>query len=228
MNILVLDTSVPRAVLAVSAGEDTFHEGATDPSVRHGRNLVPALRDLLAEAGLAPKQLGLIAVGLGPGSYTGLRIGVTAAKTLAFALNVPLVGVDSLEAISRNAPADALRVSVVADAQRGDLYVADFARETTSQPLVRVSPTRIEPGSQWLATLSAETWLLGPGLVRLAQPLPEGLQVTSLEANQLVGRHMIAIARELWMSGQALDPWLVEPLYLRRSAAEEQWERSRP
>ncbi len=71
---------------------------------------------MLADAGLALRDIELIGVGLGPGSYTGLRVGVTAAKTLAYVTGALLVGFDSLEAVARNAPDQASRVSVVADA----------------------------------------------------------------------------------------------------------------
>ena len=191
MNILVLDTSTPRAVLAVSGDESALHFAATDPGVRHGRNLIPAIRDLLGEAGLSPRDLGLIAVGLGPGSYTGLRIGVTAAKTLAYTLKLPLVGFDSLEPIARNAPGVGnSRKSVVADAQRGDLYTADFARESGYGPLVRTSPTSIESASRWRGRLVDDTFVIGPGLERLSQPLPDRLRAAGPGSSSPEGQHL--------------------------------------
>lgn len=213
-------------MLALSAADGVLRSSVTDPSVRHGRNLVPAIRDLLAEGGLSPRDLGVIGVGLGPGSYTGLRIGVTAAKTLAYALGIPLLGFDSLEAIARCAPADTAHVSVIADAQRGDLYTADFAREKPGEPLVRTAATSVEPASQWRSRLTGDTLVLGPGLSRLAQPLHEGLNTTSPGASQPDPRAMLDLVRELWNGGQVADPWFLEPFYLRRSAAEEQWDRS--
>jgi tRNA threonylcarbamoyladenosine biosynthesis protein TsaB len=227
LNILALDTSTPLGVLAVATADGGVHTATSDPAQRHGRNLIPGLHALLREAGLAPAGLELIAVGLGPGSYTGLRIGVTAAKTLAYALGTPLVGIDSLEAIARNAPAEALRVSVIADAQRGDLYTADFARERPAGPLARTAPTQIEARGAWSARLVEGTLVLGPGLERLPSPLPP--LACSLDPaddrNRADGRRLLDLAREQALEGRFLDPWFLEPHYLRRSAAEEQWER---
>ncbi len=121
-------------------------EAESDPARRHGRGLIPAIAALLALEGLAVADLDAVAVGLGPGSYTGLRIGLTAAKTLAYAAGKPLVPLDSLEAIARNAPDDARQVVVAVDAQRGDAYLAEFGlRDFPRSPL---STGSARPGSR--------------------------------------------------------------------------------
>jgi tRNA threonylcarbamoyladenosine biosynthesis protein TsaB len=223
-NILALDTSTPHAAVAVVTAAGAVQVATPDPGQRHGRNLVPTVRDLLRAAGLAPGDLDLIAVGLGPGSYTGLRIGLTAAKTLAYAAGKPLVGLDSLEAIARNAPEEARRVAVIADAQRGDVYAADFARAEPGGPLVRTVPTRIEPLARWLNRLAEGTVVLGPGVDRLRTPLPSSARRVEPSADWPDVRRLIDLAREAWQAGRRDDPWFLEPLYLRRSAAEDQWE----
>jgi tRNA threonylcarbamoyladenosine biosynthesis protein TsaB len=223
VNVLALDTSTPRAAVAIATADGDVLVAAADPSRRHGRDLVPSIRALLAEAALSPGALDLIAVGLGPGSYTGLRVGLTAAKALAYALGRPLIGLDSLEAIARNAPDVAAKVAVVADAQRGDLYAADFARPAPGAPPVRVSPTRIEPIASWTARLDPATLVLGPGVSRLP-PLPS-LTIAAADdpAHWPDGRRLVAMAREAHRDGRRDDPYFLEPLYLRRSAAEDQW-----
>jgi tRNA threonylcarbamoyladenosine biosynthesis protein TsaB len=228
VNVLALDTSTPRAAVAVATAGGAVLVAASDPSRRHGRDLVPAIRALLAEAGLPPSALDAIAVGLGPGSYTGLRVGLTAAKVLAYAFDRPLIGLDSLEAIARNAPGDATRVAVVADAQRGDLYAADFARPAPGAPLERVAPTRIEPIASWTARLVAPTLVLGPGAARLPSLPAVAVAAEDDAAHWPDGRVLVAMAREAHRDGRRDDPYFLEPLYLRRSAAEDQWDRKAP
>lgn len=197
---------------------------STEGGRRHGRDLVPAIADLLRTAGLALREIELLAVGLGPGSYTGLRVGLTVAKTLAYATETPLVGVDSLHAIACNAPADATRVSVIADAQRGQLYVAEFIREAAG-PLITARASRIEPLTAWLARLEPGTIVLGPALdsPRIRTALPAGLAGTDSTLNYPAGHRLIELARQTWAAGRRDDLWTLEPLYLRESSAEEQW-----
>jgi tRNA threonylcarbamoyladenosine biosynthesis protein TsaB len=228
LNILALDTSTSRAAVAVATADGLVRVATPDPDQRHGRTLVPTIRDLLRAAGLAPQALGFVAVGLGPGSYTGLRIGLTAAKTLAYTIERPLVGFDSLELLARNAPGEARRVSVIADAQRGDVYAADFTREEPGGPLVRTLPTRIEPIDRWVERLEPATVVLGPGLERLRVPLPGSVLRIDPEADWPNGHRLIDLARDTWATGRRDDPWFLEPLYLRRSAAEDQWEGRKP
>lgn len=226
MNLLALDTSTRHAAVVVERSDGRRFAALPDPDRRHGRSLIPAVRDLLAAAGLAVRDLDGLAVGLGPGSYTGLRIGLTAAKTLAYATGKPLAGLDSLEILARNAPADAQRVAVVADAQHGHLYTALFERAGPDEPLIRTVPARIVPRSAWIAGLSEGTFVLGPELAKLG--LPPDLPAT-IAPDVAFGRPhsdpLAELARAALAQGERIDPWFAEPLYLRPSAAEEQWGR---
>ena len=229
MIVLAIDTSTPRAALALGRlGEEARvapPEADSTPSRRHGRGLLPAIEALLLAEGLKVADLGAVAIGLGPGSYTGLRIGLTAAKALAYAAGKPLIELDSLEAIARNAPVDAPNVVVAVDAQRGDAYVARFARGSAGAPLLRLGPTTIEPVELWASALEAGTVVLGPGLDRLLPNWPEALRLGTLDQGHPDPSNLIPLAFEALEAGRLLDPFFVEPIYMRRSAAEDQWER---
>ncbi len=228
MNLLVLDTSTPRAALAVAASTGLVHTATPDPAARHGRTLIPAIRDLVDEAGLTLAELDGLLVGLGPGSYTGLRVGITAAKTLAYALGKPLAGFDSLEAVARNAPASALHVSAIGDAQRGDLYAADFARDQIGATLVRTAPTRVVSLEHWAAALPDDAFVLGPALAveRLATRIPaQFARPDNPDAQWPDPIRLAELGREVWQGGRRDELFFLEPIYLRRSAAEDQWER---
>lgn len=219
--MLAIDTSTLRAAVALETPGGRVLTAPADAARRHAAGLVPAIRDLLRRAALAPRDLATLAVGLGPGSFTGLRVGLAAAKALAYATGCPLVGLDSLEAMARNAPPDAGRVRVAVDAQRGELYVADFARDGPDAPLVRLAPTRIEPATVWLASLLPGDFVLGPALERPWLATPERVRLTDPAGNHPDGPRLLELAHEALAAGRQDDPWRLEPHYLRRSAAEE-------
>jgi tRNA threonylcarbamoyladenosine biosynthesis protein TsaB len=184
------------------------------------------IRSLLDSVRVRPIELGTIAVGLGPGSYTGLRIGLTAARTLAYAAGARLVAFDSLEGFAQNAPADARKVWVVADAQRGDVYCAAFERREAGGPLSALAPSRIEPRGRWAEGLEAGAMVLGPGLgsEAIRSALPPRVVVGDPALNRPSGLRLLALARRIAASGAEPDAWRLEPNYLRRSAAEDLWE----
>ena len=229
INILVLDTSTERAALGLSTRAGKVYTSASEAERRHGRDLIPCVAAILAEAGLNVGQVDLFGVGLGPGSYTGLRVGLMAAKTLAYVTGAEVVGLDSLEAMARNAPATAMRISVIGDAQRGDLYVADFVRQSPGATPIPTQPTHIERLADWLARLEPGQLVLGPGLnsPRIRAAIPAELLLGNPSRNLPEGNALTELAHDIWISGRRDDPWSLEPNYLRKSAAEEKWEREK-
>ena len=100
MNLLAIDTSNHVLGVAIMKNEQIIGEIVTNLTKNHSTRLMPAIDNLMADVGMKVEELDQIAVAKGPGSYTGVRIGLTTAKTLAWALNIPIVGVSSLETLA--------------------------------------------------------------------------------------------------------------------------------
>jgi len=175
-------------------------------------------------------EIELVGVGVGPGSYTGLRVGVTAAKTIAYATGAILVGLDTLEVVACNAAGEATQIAVIADAQRGDVYVAEWERDCPGGPLRLTQPCQVEPLLAWLCRLAPSAVILGPalesGTIRASIP-PDRLPADP-GSNFPDARHLIQLALDAHTKGTHDDLWKLEPRYLRRSSAEEKWEARRP
>src|SRR5690242_6997614 len=118
MLILALETSDLGGSIALFDDGELLKYAALEPPQRSARWLAPAIDGALREAGREPREIGLVAVTTGPGSFTGLRVGVTTAKTLAYAVGCPVVGVNTLEAIAKRAATLQSPVWAVIDAQR--------------------------------------------------------------------------------------------------------------
>jgi tRNA threonylcarbamoyladenosine biosynthesis protein TsaB len=221
VNVLAIDTSTLHAAVVVRRADGAEFHAPVDPDSRHGRRLIPSIRDMLAEAGLEVSDLGAIAVGTGPGSFTGLRIGLTAAKTLAYVNDTPLVALDSLEVLAWGAPQGALRIAAWVDAQRQDVFTADFARPHPGGPLRRASPTRLESAYATLADLAPGTYLVVAEPLRSRFNWPPDIVLAPAAAAFPDGRALLRLALAALEEGRRDDPWSLEPLYLRRSAAEE-------
>jgi tRNA threonylcarbamoyladenosine biosynthesis protein TsaB len=128
--VLAFDTSTTVSAVALCSGSTVLAEdNAPAPdAARHGAVLLPRIQRLLAQAGLGLAELDLIGVGVGPGSFTGLRVGLATAKGLGFALRKPVRGVSSIEALAAAALTDAQHALVLVDAFKGELYAGLFAR----------------------------------------------------------------------------------------------------
>jgi tRNA threonylcarbamoyladenosine biosynthesis protein TsaB len=220
MIALALDTSGDEATVAVVRDEGGRREvlgtAVVGAGMRHGVELFPALERVLRGAAVAPRDVSVVAVGLGPGSYTGLRVGITAARAFAYASGAELLGVPSCDAWAGSTPVGARPLAVVLDARIRAVYLAVYEPAANGWRRVR-GPELLDPGIA-ASLLPADADVVGDGVApyaeafagRSAAPLPsraEASQVARLALNRLArGEH------------DAIDA--VVPLYLRRPEAE--------
>jgi tRNA threonylcarbamoyladenosine biosynthesis protein TsaB len=222
-QLLGIETSTRQGLVVIGSAEGVQSVIRMEHGPKHGRLLVPAIQDALAQAGLQGPELAGIAVGLGPGSFTGTRIGVTAAKTLAFAWGLELLGIETPRVLVQNAPQQVHRATVVNDAQRGEIYVTDFDRDPGQSGWSLTTPTRIVGVEKWLRESDPARVAFGPDLDALRRR-PELLG--RLLENELGPPRPEAFANEIWRvwrAGSRVEPATLEPIYMRRSSAEENW-----
>lgn len=164
----------------------------------------------------------LVAVSRGPGSFTGLRVGITAAKVFAYAVGAETLGVDTLEAIAAAAPDDVTSVSAGIDAQRGQVAAQRFARRPDGwfEP---VGPETLIDLQAWLGDLPPDVVLTGPALGKLADCLPAQLRTLAPQYWPPRASVVARLAARDYALGRRDDLWTLAPHYCRRSTAEEKF-----
>lgn len=219
MKILAIETSTMSGSVAILSGNEVLREAILPDRPRTASTLVPAIRRLLNETGCRLGDVELIAVTTGPGSFTGLRVGITTAKTVAYATGCELLGLDTLEVLAAQSGATTGQASTVLDAQRDELFAASF--EMRGGKIERVAPTRIVSSSDWVAGLSPDTVVSGLGLRRVRDQLPAAVLLA--DESRWTPRAAAAgrLALRDWQAGRRDDLWKLAPTYLRKSAAEE-------
>jgi tRNA threonylcarbamoyladenosine biosynthesis protein TsaB len=214
---LLLETSeVARAGLAVDGQIVATVE--LPKGREHNRNLVPTVSRLLEQHGCKPADLTGIVVGIGPGSYTGLRIGLMLAKSLAYATGCRLIAVPSFYPLAAQVT-DAHEVDVIADALKQTVYVQKFGpadAEGVRRPLDELRAAKV---TDWLATLSTGQSVTGPGLELYRGVIP-GTVSTTLKESDGILRALWNVARTMPELSRA-ELFSLEPLYVRGSSAEE-------
>ena len=170
-RLLAFDTSGPACRLAVTRGGDVLAMAEEAMAKGQAERLMPLVAELLARAGLGLNQLDALAVGIGPGNFTGIRLSVAAARGLALSLGIPAIGVSALEAAVEEAPRPAL---ACLDARRGAVYVQRFGDGATLPALIE------DP-----ATLPAHLPRYGDGPGALPPPLPMALAMARIAARRL-------------------------------------------
>ena len=203
----------------VEGGEMLAEINLSQTGRRHARTLVAELKRLFNDVGREPSHADVVAVSIGPGSFTGLRVGVVCAKTFAYATGAKAVAVDTLLSIAENTPADVNAVDVVVDAQRGEVFHARYRRGSDAN-FRRESETVIVDAMAFLESRDASAPITGPGLARY-QDHPSHSDFLSIEKWQPRASVVARIGERLADEGQTDDFWSLEPLYIRRSAAEE-------
>jgi tRNA threonylcarbamoyladenosine biosynthesis protein TsaB len=220
MRILALETTERTGSVAAAVDDNLLAELHLGHTQRSAQSLAPAMLALLKQVGWRPDDVQLVAVSIGPGSFTGLRVGVTAAKVFAYAVGADVLGVDTLETIAAACPVDVGEVSAVIDAQRGQVAEQRFARRPDGW-LQPIAPQRLVDVAVWLTELPQGIAVTGPALIKLADRLPE--HVRALDPSYWPPRaSMVArLGVRDYAMGRRDDLWRLVPHYCRRSAAEE-------
>jgi len=221
-HILALETSGLTGSVAAAADGKILAELHLNPQQRSAQSLAPAIKTLLEQVGWQPGEIQLIAVTIGPGSFTGLRVGVATAKVLAYAAGAEVLGIGALEAIAAAAPTEVEAISVAVDAQRGDVVAQSFRRETTGR-LKAVGDRSIIPLELWLAQLPPGFAVSGPVLKKWTDPLPPGVTILDRALWQPTAANVARLAYQDYAAGRRDDLWMLLPVYSRPSAAEEKW-----
>jgi tRNA threonylcarbamoyladenosine biosynthesis protein TsaB len=222
-RLLILETSGRVGQVAVAEGDRLLDVRRLDQARRHARDLAPMVAELLAQQSWRPRDLHGVIVSRGPGSYTGLRVGIMSAKTLVYATGCALLAVDTFAAIAWQPPEEAQRLDVLADAQQDKVYVQRFARPAAGAGLVAGSALAIQPMAEWIAQQDGEGWVTGPGLRGNEGRLPTGVRLVSPEQWDPRPESLLAVGLARFRAGERDDFWHLEPLYLRASSAEEKW-----
>ena len=209
---LILETSGRTAHVGLAIDGAIVASAAWEATRRTNRDMVPTAERLVREAGITMQQLTGVMVGTGPGSYTGLRIGMMIAKSLAFALNCELVLVPTFHTIASRVPPEFGEVAVVADALQGTIYLQRFGQNREA-----LEPLRIVAINDWFNAMPGGIAITGPGVdlisenvasrvqLDLREPVPEAVLQTGLQIPSVTREEMFAC----------------EPLYMRGSSAEE-------
>lgn len=190
---------------------------------RHAQSLVAEIDALFRETQSQPADCDLVAVSIGPGSFTGLRVGVVCAKTFAYAVGCQVIAVDTLLAIAENAPDAVSDVWVVSDAQRGEIFAARYQRSSGGF-WVQTVPITIYGGKRWCVQREPTDHVTGPGVEPYGMELLSRCHLLPAECRSAAAGIVARVGVRLFAAGRKDDLWSLEPFYMRPSAAEEKWD----
>jgi tRNA threonylcarbamoyladenosine biosynthesis protein TsaB len=223
-RLLLFETSGQIGQVALAEGETIRGLQQLDEARRHARDLAPAVRSLLRAQGWRPTSIAATIVSRGPGSYTGLRVGIMSAKAFAYAAGSRLIAVDTFQVIAEGVPPETAFVEVIADAQQEHVYCQSFRRTASDHLWQAVNLLRSESLGHWLSRRDHGSLVTGPGLHIYGDRLPESVRTVSREHWEATVGAVLRLGYARFRMGMADDAWTLEPLYLRPSAAEEKWQ----
>jgi len=216
-RVLVLETAGKVGQAAVVADGAVIAEARLGQERRRASDLALVVDRLFREAGWEPRSLTSVVVGLGPGSYTGLRVGLASAKALVYATSSRFFGVETFAAVAHRIPVGIGRVSVIADALQGRLFRRDYIRSAGLEP---AGPLEVIGATDWRNSLTPGTTVTGPAATAWADSLPAGIRLAPADEREPRPIDVLMVAQTCPWATNA-DMWTADPLYLRGSSAEE-------
>ncbi|MGI6263498.1 MAG: tRNA (adenosine(37)-N6)-threonylcarbamoyltransferase complex dimerization subunit type 1 TsaB [Succiniclasticum sp.] len=229
MLTLALDTATKVCTVALVRDGAILAEYDISVGLTHSEGLMPQIDQMFRRTDIAKETVDRIAVSIGPGSFTGLRIGLAAAQAMAYAWNCGLCGVNTLEGLAWNVPVPGTVLAPVLDAQKGNVYTAFYQWEKGRlQHLTDVVMVSATACMEQLAALDRPVLLLGE-YERLLRRVPLAPAVT-VAAPQLCLPHAasVGLAGEQREALNGTERFGLKPFYFRKSEAEELWDKKHP
>lgn len=220
MNLLAIETATESCSAALLAGDRLLERSELAPR-RHAELLLPMCEALLAEAGLRRADLDALAVGCGPGAFTGVRLAISAVQGIALALDLPVVAVSSLAALALQAPDNGADVIALIDARMGEIYAGTFRRDDAG--LVVAIGAESVGAAVALSLPSANGWnVIGSGWISYAEAIATRLPAPPVWADGARYPQAADIARlaaPLARAGRGVAAEQALPVYLRDKVA---------
>lgn len=221
-RLLAFETSHTPGQVALLESDQCVWQESLPVGRRTTETFALVIQRALREQSWKPTEIGWVAVSRGPGSFTGLRIGVTAAKVFALTTDCGLVGVDTMQLVADQVPPSHDAYWVVLDAQRQQLCVRQFMRDAQGNVLA-AGDEQIVDAADWLAARTSSDVLTGSGLQRWIERMKMKIAAT-IVSQELWVPQAATLGRRAWRQiarGEYDDKWSLLPVYHRPRAAEE-------
>ncbi len=226
MLTLAIDTATKVCSVALCRDQEILAEYNISMGMTHSEGLLPQLEQLLQRTKITKEEIELIAVSMGPGSFTGLRIGLATAEAMAYTWKCPLHGVNTLRALAYNLPLEDLVFSPVLDAQKGNYYQALY--QWQDGQLVELAPLQVVSKAELVERIKAlgqKALILGECRKLAALELPAAIRLAPQALVMPKASSVALLAQQEFNPEADKKIFGLEPYYVRKSEAEELWEK---
>ena len=226
MLILGISTSTKQVGAAIGGHEGVLASSHSARGKRHAENLAPAIDFVRRQARVELDEIGAVAVDIGPGLFTGLRVGIAAAKATAHALRVPMIGISSLDLLAWSVRHTAREIVAVLDARRGEVFTARY--RPTPGGVQRLAEPIVCSPDEMRAELQAadhDYLVVGDGGLRYGEFLDDlvSVEVAEQHLGYPNAACLVQLAHAKALREDFVQPWQLEPLYLRPPDAAINW-----
>ena len=223
---LFIETSGRAANLGIAKDGEMIEIRALAEARRHARDMAATTQSMLNAAGTRLRDISGVVVSRGPGSYTGLRVGMISAQTLAYATGCPLVQVDTFASIAVQTPEPFDRVEIISDAQQEFVYTQSFERDRKTNQWIAMNELRIAAIATWAEGVPDGVPISGTGIATYSSLIPERIVRLPEIFRQPTADGLLAVVRSGSIHAMITPVNEATPLYLRGSSAEEKLKRN--
>jgi tRNA threonylcarbamoyladenosine biosynthesis protein TsaB len=222
-RVLLIDTSGKTGLLALAEAGRVIESRLLSEARRHVRDLTLRTQEMLKNCDWSPTDLSAVVVSIGPGSYTGLRVGIASAKALAYATQCALFAVPTFDAIAHGVSAGDFDLTIVTDALQGMIYAGNY-RWLPNEGWVVSVPIALVTAREWAGGLQPAMRIAGPGL-SVVRPLLRSNVIPLDTASDATPASLLGTAQAR-PDLHRTTAWEIAPIYLRGSSAEEKRKRA--